>query len=158
MSARPCRLRLSPALRALVDATSPNASAAQRALMLLGASLVGYDLSACRADLGRLLGEELDPRVRVAIDALYGYRSPGVGQPPHDRPTAGLHPAHQAATAVPRPGHTGSRASSPAAQGRAIDPIPQAPEPLTRPPDGPGLLPAPSPPDDDLFTSLGIDV
>lgn len=71
MSGQPFRLRLSPALRELVGRTSPNASAGLRALLLLGASAVGYDLAACRADLGRLLGEELDPQVRAAIDGLY---------------------------------------------------------------------------------------
>jgi hypothetical protein len=99
MSAKPCRLRLSPALRALIDTASPNASAAQRALLLLGASAVGYDLAACRADLGRLLGEELEPRLRAAIDELYGFGGAAVGIPSYTRPTAGPPAAHPQATA-----------------------------------------------------------
>lgn len=158
MSAKPCRLRLSPGLRALVDAASPNASAAQRALMLLGVSLVGYDLSGCRADLGRLLGEELDPHVRTAIDALYGYRGPGVGVSPHDRPTASLHVAHQQPTAVPPQGTAEPKAGELLAQIRVVDMEQVVPE---TPPSFPAEDEAsqePSLPDDDPFASVGIDV
>lgn len=157
MSAKPCRLRLSPALRALVEAASPNTSAAQRALLLLGASLVGYDLSGCRADLGRLLGEELDPRVRAAIDALYGYREPGVGVPPHSRPTTDLHASHQAPTAVPPQGHTEPTAGHLPAQFRVVDLEQVVPETPPSPTEY-EAPPAPSLPDDDPFASVGIDV
>ena len=156
MSAKPCRLRLSPALRALVDAASPNASAAQRALMLLGANIVGYDLSGCWPDLGRLLGEELDPRVRAAIDALYSYRGPGVGPPSHDWPTADLPAAYQAPTAVPQGGHPEPTAGLPPAEAPGVDlAIPGGP-PLSPAKDD--ASPQPLPPDAGPFASGGIVV
>jgi hypothetical protein len=55
----------------LITAVGANSSAAHRALLLLGAQAAGYDLSACRADIGRLLGEALDEPVRRELAALY---------------------------------------------------------------------------------------
>ena len=104
MSPPPLRLRISPALQRLVTGASPNTSAGLRALLLLGAHAAGYDLGDCRADLGRLLGEEFAPPLRSAVEALY-QRSQGsgsgsefgsgpgpVGQPTYERPTDVLPP------------------------------------------------------------------
>lgn len=92
MSAAPTRLRLSPALQHLVTGVSPNTSAGLRALLLLGANAAGYDLGDCRADLGRLLGEELAPPIRSAVEVLYQHGRTPVGQPTYERPTDVLHP------------------------------------------------------------------
>lgn len=101
MSAAPTRLRLSPALQRLVAGVSPNTSAGLRALLLLGAAAAGYDLGDCRADLGRLLGEELAPQVRTAVEALYPGGRTAVGQTAYARPTAGLQPEMPPAPALP---------------------------------------------------------
>lgn len=101
MSAAPTRLRLSPSLQGLAASVSPNTSAALRALLLLGAAAAGYDLLDYRADLGRLLGEELAPQVRTAIEELYpGGRAP-VGQPAYGCPTAVLPSETPHAPALP---------------------------------------------------------
>jgi hypothetical protein len=115
----------------LVDAVSPNASAAPRALLLLGASAAGYDLVACRADLGRLLGKQLDPPVRAAIDALYDAGRTHVDMPSPAWPTSGPHSTYERATAGPQAGDAGDTSVG---QGREV------------------------PPDDDPFASVGMDV
>ena len=105
----PYRIRLSPALRALLATASPNDTVALRALLLIGAHAVGYDLTACRADLGRLLGAAIDEPVRSAIDQIYGlrrteslptaYENPTPGLPPaYDQPTPGLPPTYDQPT------------------------------------------------------------
>jgi hypothetical protein len=71
MSQAPHRVRLSPALAALLSVVGSNSSAAHRALLLLGAHAAGYDLSTCRSDIGRLLGEELDEPVQQRLATLY---------------------------------------------------------------------------------------
>jgi hypothetical protein len=73
----------------------------RRALLLLGAAAAGYDLGDCRADLGRLLGEELAPQVRTAVEALYPGNRTAAGQPAYARPTAGLPPKIPPAPALP---------------------------------------------------------
>ena len=79
----PYRIRLSPALRAL---------------LLIGAHAVGYDLAACRADLGRLLGAAIDEPVRSAIDQIYGLRRTESLPPAYDQPTPGLPPTYDQPT------------------------------------------------------------
>ena len=90
MSNVPYRIRLSPALRALLASASPNDTVALRALLLIGAHAVGYDLTACRADLGRLLGATIDAPVRSAIDQIYGLRRAESLPPAYDQPTPDL--------------------------------------------------------------------
>jgi tryptophan 2,3-dioxygenase len=87
MSEAPHRVRLTPALRTLLARVSPNASAAHRALLLLGAHAAGYDLAAHRAEIARALAEELDEPVARAIEALLGARRAAVGQEAYGRPT-----------------------------------------------------------------------
>lgn len=87
MSEAPHRIRLSPALRALVGRVSPNVSAAHRALLLLGAHAAGYDIAPCRADTARVLSEELDGPVLRAIEGLLGGRRPPVGAVSYTWPT-----------------------------------------------------------------------
>ena len=123
MSPPPLRLRISPALQRLVVGTSPNTSAGLRALLLLGAHTAGYDLGACRPDLGRLLGEELAPPLRSAIEALY-QRSQGsgpgpelecVGQPTYDRPTDVLPPPEPLSLSAEPPSGDGNGEADPLA-------------------------------------------
>ncbi len=115
MSPPPLRLRISPALQRLVTGASPNTSAGLRALLLLGAHAAGYDLGDCRADLGRLLGEEFAPPLRSAVEALYqrsqgqgsgsefGPGSGSVGQPTYERPTDVLPPPEPPSVAAEPP-------------------------------------------------------
>lgn len=76
-------------------------SGAQFDAILLGAAAAGYDLGDCRADLGRLLGEELAPQVRTAVEALYPGGRIAVGQPAYAQPTAGLQLEMPPAPALP---------------------------------------------------------
>jgi len=87
MSEAPHRIRLSPALRALVSRISPNVSAAHRALLLLGAHAAGYDVAPCRADTARVLAEELDDLVSHAVEGLLNSRRTAVGLASYSSPT-----------------------------------------------------------------------
>lgn len=98
MSGDPLRIRLSPALRNLLSRVSPNNNAAIRALLLLGARTAGYDLSTCRADTSRLLGEKLDDPVRAALDQIYGVHRPDNRQEDYTGATQGPHGGHTRTT------------------------------------------------------------
>ncbi|PDW02605.1 hypothetical protein [Candidatus Viridilinea mediisalina] len=75
MSRPPHRVRISSSLAHLLAQVGANSSAAhRRALLLLGAHTAGYDLAACRTDIGRLLGEDLDEPVAQHLATLYGAR------------------------------------------------------------------------------------
>lgn len=76
----PQRVRISPALACVLAQVGGTASAAHRALLIIGAHAAGYDLSACRRDLALLLAEELDAPVRVRLQEIAGECRTGVGQ------------------------------------------------------------------------------
>lgn len=68
-------VRVSPALRALLDAAGP-LNSATRALLLLGAAAAGLEIDGARAEPYRLLGaEELRPGVRAALLRLAALHS-----------------------------------------------------------------------------------
>jgi hypothetical protein len=87
MSRVPHRVRISGSLHSLLETVGRNSSASHRALLLLGAQAAGYDLTACRADIGRLLGEELDEPVLHRLAALYEACRTGVGSRAAPPPT-----------------------------------------------------------------------
>ncbi|MFP4438866.1 MAG: hypothetical protein ACLFVO_16630 [Chloroflexaceae bacterium] len=95
MSTAPHRVRLSQALQGLLARTSSNASAAHRALLLLGANAAAYDLTDCRADIGKLLGEALDEAVQGRLTEIYRTYSPDVGQVSYAEPPADLQTPEQ---------------------------------------------------------------
>lgn len=76
----PQRVRISPALACVLAQVGGTASAAHRALLILGAHAAGYDLSACRRDLALLLAEDLDAPVRARLQEIAGERRTDVGQ------------------------------------------------------------------------------
>lgn len=86
MSRAPRRIRMSVALEQLVGLVGANASAAHRALLLLGAQAAGYDLHPCRSDIGRLLGEDLAEPVQQRLADLYAACRTRVGQPAFHAP------------------------------------------------------------------------
>ena len=134
MSPPPLRLRISPALQRLVTGVSPNTSAGLRALLLLGAHAAGYDLSDCRADLGRLLGEEFAPPLRSAVEALYQRsQGPGPGSGPGSESGSGPgpgsgpgsvgQPTYERPTDVLPPPEPPSIAAEPSHDDREADPL-----------------------------------
>lgn len=76
----PQRVRISPALASVLGQVGGTASAAHRALLILGAHAAGYDLSACRRDLALLLAEDLDAPVRTRLQEIAGERRTDVGR------------------------------------------------------------------------------
>lgn len=87
MSRAPHRVRISGSLNSVLEYVGPNSSAVHRALLLLGAQAAGYDLTPCRADIGRLLGEDLDEPVLRQLAALYEICRTGVGRKADPFPT-----------------------------------------------------------------------
>lgn len=79
----PQRVRISSALANVLAQVGGTASAAHRALLLIGAHAAGYDLSACRRDLALLLAEELDAPVRTRLQEISGECRTGVGHSPY---------------------------------------------------------------------------
>lgn len=59
-------VRVSPALRALIDQAGP-VNAATRALIILGAEAVGLDLTSLEREVAGLLAEDLAPQVLVGL-------------------------------------------------------------------------------------------
>lgn len=84
-------VRVTPALRAVVDQAG-TVNAAARALLLLGAHRAGFDLTGLDRDVAGLLAEDLVPDVHAALRQLYGHL---VGSPPAmpEPPTVAVEPA-----------------------------------------------------------------
>ena len=76
----PLRVRLSTPLQAALGRVGDNASAAARALLVLGLHAAGYDLAALRRDIALLLAEQLDAPVAQALREISEGRRTGVGQ------------------------------------------------------------------------------
>ena len=76
----PLRVRLSQPLQTALGRVGGNASAATRALLVLGLHAAGYDVTGLRRDVALLLAEELDAPVAAALAALAEGRRTGVGQ------------------------------------------------------------------------------
>ena len=83
----PLRVRLSPALHALVRCAGGTTSAGVRALLLLGAASAGYDLGGTERELRLLLAEDLETLTARALQGLLDGRRTSVGQPAYTRPT-----------------------------------------------------------------------
>jgi hypothetical protein len=103
MSLAPHRVRISGSLHSVLVRVGPNSSAAHRALLLLGAQAAGYDLAACRNDIGRLLGEELDEPVLHRLAALYEACRTHVGRRADIAPTSVLPSRAEAIALHPPP-------------------------------------------------------
>lgn len=64
-------VRVSPALRGLIDQVGP-VNPATRALLVLGAAAAGLELRGLEREVALLLGAELAPEVRAALRQLFG--------------------------------------------------------------------------------------
>jgi len=85
----PHRVRLAPCLTAVLEQVHPtNASAAHRALLLLGAHAAGYDLTGCAAEVHRVLAAAgLSDQTRQALVQALAQRRTDVGQVSYNRRT-----------------------------------------------------------------------
>lgn len=78
-------VRVSPALRGLIDQVGP-VNPATRALLVLGAAAAGLELRGLEREVAALLGTELEPHIQNALRRLFAQLPSAVQHPHEDRP------------------------------------------------------------------------
>ena len=140
----PQTFRRSASLDAFLGEISSNASAAIRALLVIGADGLGRDLGRLLPDIVKLLEEPFPPDVQAALVHAYQRAAASAATQPY-HPAAGV-PA-PAPTAPVEPVEHAAVMTVPGVQ--ATPPVPELSLPE---------VPTPAPTNDDPFADIGFEV